>query len=683
LNPIWQHPKIQALRLSLASQRERAAGLLLGSLLITGALFQFSLNSLEATLYDLRIAGSATTPARNDIVLVTLDDRTTQAYDELAPLTLEHQNQLIERLRSANPKSIGWLLDLNRAHHAAPDQLSTGAAKTFVQQVRQYEAQGGAFVLGTSYDLAGEVLPPAPLNELRHGIALIHKDANVFAEDKVTRRALWSASGFPSFHALLARNSGSISHDHIPTGTFESTEAHSEYFFFRWAANPAVHFDTSNETEAPRSDVRNIGTNSPWTWISWVDVVAGKTPREALENKIILVGELSYDNSLDFAFTPWSRKTFTNPKLAIHANILQAIRDERTVIRGSRLSAGMVTFIGSLFVLTAVVASTPIQGLLATVGLALGFLLVTQILFAGRGLWIPSAHPLIGILASYYIAVPYRLFREYQARWDFQKRNEILTQVEEMKRNFVSLVTHDLKTPVARIQGLAEVVSRKAADRLNERDQESLKHIIDSTEELNRFISSILELNRIDSSQDFSLNLESKDVNELIEKAAERFKAPARAKGIKIELELEPQFPLRIDMQLVTRVLHNLIDNAIKYSTTGGSVRIQSRDWENGVEIRIADQGIGIGSDDLEKLFTRFHRAKNDITTRITGTGLGLYLSRYFIEAHGGTLDVESILSQGSTFTIRLPVEPPARITSTRKKFFKATLTGQKEPSHA
>jgi hypothetical protein len=481
----------------------------------------------------------------------------------------------------------------------------------------------------------------------------------------------------------MARKLGDFSDGHSPLGTFPLQEAHSEYFFFRWNSNPAQKPLELREGDIPLSDARTF-KEGPWKWISWLDLINGAVPPEAIKNKIVLVGEVSKQNSLDFAFTPWSRKSFTNPKLAVHANILDSLLSDRTIIPGSKWIAAAVTLVGVTFVVAAVVTSTPIQGLLATVGLALGFLLVTHLIFISRGLWVPSAHTLIGFLTAYYLAVPYRLFREYRARWDYQKQNEILTQVEEMKRNFVSLVTHDLKTPVARIQGLAEVVSRKAADRLNERDQESLRHIIDSTDELNRFISSILELSRIDSARDFALSPESKDINQLIERAVERFKAPARSRGVHIELSLEPQFPIRFDVQLVTRVLHNLIDNAIKYSKEGGTLRVRTLDWDGGVEIQISDNGIGIGTEDLEKLFSRFHRAKNDITTRITGTGLGLYLSKYFIAAHGGTLTVASRLHEGSTFTIRLPAEPrPPPQPSPRKRFQRPVLTVRKEQSHA
>jgi signal transduction histidine kinase len=257
---------------------------------------------------------------------------------------------------------------------------------------------------------------------------------------------------------------------------------------------------------------------------------------------------------------------------------------------------------------------------------------------------------------GYYLAVPYRLIIEYKKRWDYQKKNELLVQVEELKTNFLSLVTHDLKTPVARIQGLSELLMRQMNDKLNEKDKTAIQHIIQSAEDLNHFISSILELNKVESNR-IQLRYESKDINQIIEKAVDSFSAIARAREIIIETDLEPLFPVSIDVSLISKVINNLIDNALKYSPEKSVVRIQSREIDGFVKISVSDQGIGMSPEELSQLFTRFYRAKNDTTTKVSGTGLGLYLTKYFIEAHGGKVVVNSTKGKGSVFEIWIPID--------------------------
>jgi signal transduction histidine kinase len=305
---------------------------------------------------------------------------------------------------------------------------------------------------------------------------------------------------------------------------------------------------------------------------------------------------------------------------------------------------------------------TPLYGVFATLGLAIVFMIAAQVLFSYRGLWIRESQPLVGVFLSYYLVVPYRLIREYKKRWDLQRKNELLLQVEELKTNFLSLVTHDLKTPVARIQGLAEVLIRKASERLLERDKDTLCNILNSTEELNRFISSILELNKVESNR-LNINLESKDINQLIERSVEDFKAQARARKIKIITALEPLFPVKIDASLISKVINNLIDNALKYSPVESSIFIESKEVGDHIEVSVRDQGIGMTEEEQFSLFTRFYRAKNDTTTKVAGTGLGLYLTRYFVEAHNGSVAVQSELGKGSTFKIFLPIDNAASLS--------------------
>jgi hypothetical protein len=511
-----------------------------------------------------------------------------------------------------------------------------------MEATHRLEQSGTAVLFGTPYDVTGEVVAPYPLSTLPHALAFIHKDGTVFAEDKVTRRALVTLNEKPTFHLNFAERLGLIPSGQVPHGTFSIPEIGTQYFFFRYRGDTVV---PSRQRATP-----------PYERISFHEVLDGKFQPDSFRNKILLVGTLLHESSSDFTYTPYSRTDFVNPKLLVHAHILDSvIHDDGFTLMPSWINAA-ITFIMSSLVFWWVLHYTPLYGVFSTISLSIAFLVVSQILFQTNGLWIRESQPLVAILVGYYLAVPYRLIGEYKKRWDYQRKNELLLQVEELKTNFLNLVTHDLKTPVARIQGLAEVLLRKANDRLIDRDRETIQHIIGSTDELNRFISSILELSKVESQQ-LKLKIESKDINQLIERCVEGFKASARARQIRIQMQLDPLFPVRIDARLISKVMNNLVDNAIKYSPAESEVIILSREIDCWIEILIQDSGIGMTLEEQENLFTRFYRAKNNTTAEISGTGLGLYLTRYFIEAHGGTVEVESEKGKGSTFKIRLPVE--------------------------
>ncbi|MCM2321665.1 MAG: CHASE2 and HATPase_c domain-containing protein [Oligoflexia bacterium] len=632
---------------SYLRRNEKLLLILAASAGLTGMLLNFDFGIIEAGLYDLRVSRARGFTADPDIVLVTLDDATTKALDEFAPLALDSHALFLEAAERLEPRAVGYVIDFNQVSQANPGHFQGDWATRFVKAAERLQDHGTPVVLGTPYDVTGEVLPPYPLSSLPHSLAVVHKDGNVFGEDKVTRRALLTLDGKPAFHLELARALDTVKPDWLPTGAYSVPEVEGWYFLFQYHGNTAHRPD--------------VGTDQlgGYPRVSFYDILRNKLPPKALRGKTLLVGTLSKDNSSDWAFTPYSKIAFSSPKLVLHANILDSLTHRESIVPAPRWLNALLTFGVAVFVLWWVLNSSPLAGVFATIALAGAFFAVSGALYRFQGIWLRESQPLIAIILGYYLAVPYRLIREYKKRWDYQRKNQLLIQVEELKTNFLSLVTHDLKTPVARIQGLAEVLLRKASDRLLDRDKETIHHIIGSTEELNRFISSILELHKVESKR-MQLSLESRDINQLIERSLESFKAPARAKQIELAVSLEPLFPIRIDSTLISKVLNNLIDNALKYSPAGSRIAIESREVadETGewVEISVADQGFGMTEEELQSLFTRFYRAKNEATSTVAGTGLGLYLTRYFVEMHQGKVEVRSGRNEGSSFRIKLPI---------------------------
>jgi signal transduction histidine kinase len=626
--------------LSNLKNLKKHLGLIGSAIALTYVLIQLPFSTLEANLYDFRMTQGVQPAVNRDIVLITLDDATTRGLSDFAPLPLDVHARLLENLELLNPRAVGYLVNMNDVSQVNPELFEKEWGLRFVDAANRMSARGIPFLMGTPFDVNGEILPPYPLSSLPHAIAVIHKDGNFFAEDRVTRRALLYLYDKPTFHVQMAQASGLIPEGFRPKGTYGFEDVEMEYFFFRYAGSP--------------------GSKNTYTQLSFLDILEGKVAPGALAGKVVLIGSMIRQNAADFTKTPFEKSSLGSPKIYLHANIIDSIAKDNGISLAPTWLNAMITFVLILLVLVWVLESSPMRALIATIAMTVGFLAGALLLFHGAwglpGLWIYESQPLVGVFLAFYLAVPYRLFREYSKRWDFQRKTEILTRVEELKTNFLSLVTHDLKTPVARIQGLAEVLSKKASERLLPRDQKTLGQIVDSTDELNRFISSILELAKLESNR-LQLNIESKDVNQIIERALEVFKAPAKSKGIQLSADLEPQFPIKLDPLLISKVINNLIDNALKYSPENSEVRVQTREKDGWIEISVCDQGIGLSAEERENLFTKFYRAKNDTTTRVTGTGLGLYLTKFFVHAHGGRVEVESEKGVGSYFRIYLPVQ--------------------------
>ncbi|MBC7753274.1 MAG: CHASE2 domain-containing protein [Moraxellaceae bacterium] len=272
-------------------------------------------------------------------------------------------------------------------------------------------------------------------------------------------------------------------------------------------------------------------------------------------------------------------------------------------------------------------------------------------------IWIPvaSAYALIVLIWITYIG--YQALRIEKAHYKLQQEQNYLSELEQLKNNFVSLISHDLKTPIAKIQAVVDRLNLQNNLPVEKRPEtkDDLNNLKDYSEELNRYIQSILKLLRVES-KEFKIHKETADLNGVIENVVERLKPLAAAKNIDLQLNLEPMFLIEFDVTLVTEVILNLIENAIKYTANNGVVNVHTTETDFDVLVEVTDTGEGISQQDLEHIWKKFTRGKNqDLKTK--GSGLGLYLAKYFIELHGGKISVKSELGKGTAFYIRLPIE--------------------------
>lgn len=272
-------------------------------------------------------------------------------------------------------------------------------------------------------------------------------------------------------------------------------------------------------------------------------------------------------------------------------------------------------------------------------------------IFDSFAIWIPAFSPFVMLAATWIIFVGYQATRIERLNAKLQQEQRYLQELEQLKNNFVSLISHDLKTPIAKIQAVLSRLKSQHPDETLARDLQSLH---DSSEELNKYIQSILKVLRVES-RDFKLNREVADINEVIEEALAQLRPLAAEKRISIRSELEPMFSSEFDVTLIKEVVVNLIENGIKYTPPGGQILIRSTEADDQIRVEIKDTGQGIASEEIDKVWQKFVRGKDqDLKTK--GTGLGLYLVKYFIELHGGRVHLESELGKGSTVSFTLPL---------------------------
>ncbi len=247
-----------------------------------------------------------------------------------------------------------------------------------------------------------------------------------------------------------------------------------------------------------------------------------------------------------------------------------------------------------------------------------------------------------------------RLFNEIQ---DKTRQLEIAGQ---HKSEFLASMSHELRTPLNAIIGFSEVLLEKMFGEMNEKQEEYLKDIHSSGQHLLSLINDILDLAKVEAGR-MELNLATFHLPTAIDNALTLIRERALRHGIAVSAEVDAQLgELNADERKLKQILLNLLSNAVKFTPEGGKIKVSA--WPRGdmVEVAVADTGIGNAQEDQAAVFEEFKQVGKDYTRKAEGTGLGLALTRKFVELHGGTIRVESELGKGSTFTFTLPVNAAA-----------------------
>jgi len=232
-----------------------------------------------------------------------------------------------------------------------------------------------------------------------------------------------------------------------------------------------------------------------------------------------------------------------------------------------------------------------------------------------------------------------------------------LREAEELKNTLLSVISHELKTPVSIIKGYAGTLVRQDADWDRETLAEGLSIIEEEADKLNELINNLLDASRLQAGG-LKLEFSYLELPSLAEKSVEKFRTQTDRHTFSVDFP--PDFPpVRGDFERIREVLSNLINNAIKYSPGGGLIRVGGRVDQDEIQVCVSDEGIGIPSTEQERIFDRFARVDNSLTRQMPGAGLGLFLVRAVVEAHGGRVWVDSRPGQGSTFCFTLPLSSP------------------------
>ncbi|VVB85173.1 Methyl sulfide methyltransferase-associated sensor [uncultured archaeon] len=231
--------------------------------------------------------------------------------------------------------------------------------------------------------------------------------------------------------------------------------------------------------------------------------------------------------------------------------------------------------------------------------------------------------------------------------------NEELKKLDELKSDFISLVSHELKTPLSAIRTSAEFLESEGTAK-PEVQKEMLSIIIRNIDRQTRLINDILDLSKIEAGK-MEFRMDQVDFNEVADTALENISQLSLKKKLTVSKDIPPELPLVFaDKEKLIIVLNNLLGNALKFTPEGGSILLSANQYPDKIEIRVKDTGIGIEKENVGKIFDKFYQVDSTSRRKIGGSGLGLSISSGIVKAHGSEILVDSEPGKGSTFYFSL-----------------------------
>jgi signal transduction histidine kinase len=234
------------------------------------------------------------------------------------------------------------------------------------------------------------------------------------------------------------------------------------------------------------------------------------------------------------------------------------------------------------------------------------------------------------------------------------EQNERLVEADRLKDEFVALISHDLRTPLTSILGYLELTLED--EELTSSQRGYLEVVERNAQRLIRLVSDLLFVARLEAGQ-LELHESELDLAAVAQQSVHEAEPLAAVGGVTLRCETEPVPGVAADRGRMFQLLDNLVSNAIKFTPSGGEVSVRVQAADGAVRLEVADTGIGIPAEEQHRLFERFYRASTAADQQVQGTGLGLYIARAIVEAHGGEITFESEAGQGTAFRIEIPLE--------------------------
>lgn len=249
------------------------------------------------------------------------------------------------------------------------------------------------------------------------------------------------------------------------------------------------------------------------------------------------------------------------------------------------------------------------------------------------------------------------LEQRIQARTqELQNALEKLAELDQLKSNFISNVSHELRTPLTHLRGYLDLMVDGSLGSISEDQRLALEVMLRSEGRLEELIEELIQFT-LASSEMLILDLSIVDFSQLISQVISKMVSKAQRRSLTLEMELADPLPhIKGDRDKLAWVVMELVDNAVKFTPSGGRVKIAARQLDQTLCISVSDTGIGIPKDRLSEIFTPFHQLDNSVTRRYGGVGLGLALVKKIMEAHEASIKVQSVEGKGTRFEFRLPI---------------------------